>query len=186
MIYCSNCGLAAEQGKNFCVRCGAKLMTDGFQQAQEARPIQPERSPAQQTPVPMRRLCTKCGSPLEDDILFCQTCGTKNYVFQRNKARRGELLVALENCRLIKLQILKNSGVLLVYDDRVCFQGDSPGNNVILSYAEVAAASPCSALNASLCIKLSCPNGKSYIFSLSEADADSYYYVINLITDYRL
>lgn len=191
MIICMRCGMQLEEDAKFCARCGVRLAAEHLSGPPYQHPPQTALQLSTLTPAPMpptpqlppQRLCTKCGVTLRGDVLFCPGCGTKNYVFQLNKARQGELLMALRGCQLIKLQIIKTAGTLFIYDDRIFFQSDAPGGNIVIPYAELTAAAPNS--GSGLTIRLACVNGKSYVFTLSEDDADMYYYIINLITDYR-
>jgi RNA polymerase subunit RPABC4/transcription elongation factor Spt4 len=194
MNYCKTCGAAVKPDAKFCNRCGARLANEPV--AIPAAPPAPLQSPPGVYPSPVgyspaavspplppppaQRFCTKCGALLESDTLFCPVCGTKNYVYQTGKTRKGELLMSFENCQQIKM-ILRNAGTLLIYDDRILFQAESASNNLQLAYNELAAVSP----NGTLGLRLTSVGGKAYVFELSSADADSYYYVINLITDYR-
>ena len=183
MIYCTQCGHAAEPGVNYCPKCGKRLAADTNTQASTLLPeAEPAGEFAQQQP---QRNCTKCGVALEPDILFCPACGTKNYVFQPNKTKKGELLIELTNCNLMKLQLIKNPGVLYLYDDKLFFKANSPANNIVIPYSDLATVTGQSGFGTKYGVRLSSIGGKNYQFSLPECYADLYYYVINLILDYR-
>ena len=180
-MYCTKCGHAAKPGAKYCHMCGTKLAAETVAQA----PIPPAPEAAVPITKPkLPRTCTKCGVELENDILFCPACGTKNYVAQSNKSRKGELLIELENCSLVKLQILKNPGAILLYDDKLFFKAAAAGNNLMLPYADLASVATQSGINYKYGIKLSSTTGKIYQFCLPDCYADSYPYVISLILDY--
>ena len=193
MIFCTNCGLSVEQGTKFCIRCGTKIVGETAPPplSLTAQPLAPPPGAPQPAAyvmpagMPTGRACTKCSEALESDTLFCPGCGTKNYVSQPNKLKSGDLLVTLRGCSLIKLQFLRTSGTLYIHDDRLFFQSDTPGGNIVLGYPELTGVSPHTAFGANLCLKLTAISGKAFVFSLSDSDADFYYYVINLIADYR-
>jgi len=176
MKFCSICGQKAEQGAKFCKRCGTKLTANAASVSEEL-----QNAFAQS---PTRRECTKCGTPLECDELFCPVCGTKNYVYLADKTRNGDLLAALHRCSLIKLSLIKTPGTLFIYDDKVFFQSDLPGNNVAIRFDEVANVCKHSAMGAKLCVKIGSNNGKTHVFCLSDDDADFYHYIVDLISDY--
>lgn len=182
MTYCIKCGLAAEPGKNYCPRCGSRLAGTPDGPVPTPPAILPGASIVQPTPP---KECTKCGMELERHILFCPGCGTKNYVSQPDKARKGDLLIELENCSLVKLQILKNPGALLVYDDKLSFRAATAANNVVIPYSDLASVVAQSGIGFKYGIKLSSIGGKTYQVSLSECYADFYHYVISLILDYK-
>lgn len=181
MTYCTQCGLEAEPGKNFCPRCGTRFAVTPNTQL----PAPPATPPGDGTvhPRPLRK-CTKCGLTLEDGILFCPGCGTKNYVHQPSGPRSGELLMTLENCNLLKLQIIKSPGTLYLHDDKLYFQAASASSSLVIPYSTLAMASPQSGIGARYGIKLSCTGGKTHLFSLPEGYADMHHYVISLILDY--
>ncbi len=180
-MYCTKCGHAAKPGAKYCLMCGKQLAAETIAQAPSPAP-EPVVVPIAEPPRP--RACTKCGAELVSDILFCPACGTKNYVAQPHKARKGDLLIELENCNLIKLQILKNPGTLLLYDDKLCFRAATAGNNLVIPYADLASVAAQSGISYKYGIKLSSTTGKIYQFCLPECYADSYPYVISLILDY--
>lgn len=181
-MYCIHCGNALEPGANFCPQCGERLTANSNAPA----PAPSEAVQGAGVALPhIPRICTKCRAELDGDVLFCPVCGTKNYVARRNRIRKGELLMELENCSLVKLQIVKNPGTVALYDDKLCFRASAAANTLIIPYTDLFTVAPQSGISYKYGIKLGCANNKTYQFSLPECYSDVFYYVINLILDYR-
>lgn len=180
-MYCIHCGNALEPGTKYCPQCGEKLTVDSNVPA-----LAPSGA-IQGTGITLPdipRTCIKCSAELDGDTLFCPACGTKNYVARQNRDRKGELLMELENCSLVKLQIMKTPGTLALYDDKLCFHATVAANNLVIPYIDLTAVAPQSGIGYKYGIKLSCTSGKAFYFSLPERYSDVFCYVIDLLLDY--
>lgn len=105
--YCQNCGKPLHKGYVFCKECGTKVPDEILKTAEattqpvsptpvapqptvtpsqpvvqqptpvEEKPQETVATPVVEQPTPVKKVCKNCGAELEDDDMFCQSCGTK-------------------------------------------------------------------------------------------------------------
>ena len=139
---------------------------------------------ASQVEVQMKK-CTKCGAELGNDVLFCNGCGTKQYIWSQAPPQRiGELLMEFTTCQYIRLQLVKQPGVLSVYDDRLYFCPASGTPHTLLFY-EIMGVVPASTLVGSSGIRINTKKGKSYTYGFGDPEKDSIPYLIGLLMNYK-
>jgi hypothetical protein len=76
---CPYCGTALPKGAAFCAGCGTSLVAQPMAAPPSAAPPLAAPAPAPVPPVaqPVGPSCTNCGTPLDDDAIFCGGCGTR-------------------------------------------------------------------------------------------------------------
>ena len=138
-----------------------------------------------QTVPAQTKSCTKCGEELESSVLFCKKCGTKQYLWiQPPSPRTGELLMEFKTCQYIRLQLMKQAGVLSVYDDRLYFQPAS-GTSHMLLLSEIIGVVPASTLIGSNGFRINTKKGKSYTYGFEAPEQDSVPYLMGLLMNYK-
>ena len=94
-LFCGKCGKAVPESSARCPFCGAPVRVSFDEIVAETIRREDARAEAEAGSAP-KRLCRRCGSPLEDGRLYCGVCGTKYGEGARKKKRgiRTILLVA--------------------------------------------------------------------------------------------
>lgn len=126
------------------------------------------------------KLCTKCREELDDGVIFCPGCGTKQYLIQSDKEHLGRLLVQIPKCKLVMLGLLPIECTLAVWDNRIAVIGNNGKNLMDLSLTAIASVE---IVKQTLNVK----NMKEKVFQIAfpPEEADFIFYVRNLIWDYR-
>lgn len=183
MKQCVSCGCELSEDARFCFRCGSPVQAFSQENAVMPRPDAPFPGPVFYNQ--QKKACTKCGAELDTDVLFCGSCGTKQYVWsQVPYPRAGMLLMQFGTSQYIRLKLMKQPGVLSVYDDKLYFQPASGAPHLLPMY-ELAGVYPASAFGSGCCIKVTTKKGKSYLYSFEQPEADSVPYLIGLLMNYK-
>lgn len=126
------------------------------------------------------KLCTKCKKELDDGVIFCSGCGTKQYLIAGNKVHQGRLLVQIPKCKLVMLGLVPVECILYVWDNRIAAVGNNGKSYMDLALTAVATVD---IVKQTLNIKNM--KEKVYQITLPPEEADFIFYVRNLILDYR-
>jgi len=126
------------------------------------------------------KFCTKCKNELSDNVIFCPTCGTKQYIPIQEKEHQGTLLVMIPKCKVMMLGVLSFECALHIWDNCIAAVGNGGKKHMDLSLTAIASVDIC---NQQLNIKSM--KDKVYQITFPEEEADFVPYIRDLIWDYR-
>lgn len=126
------------------------------------------------------KFCTKCKNELSDNVIFCPTCGTKQYIPIQEKEHQGTLLVMIPKCKVMMLGVLSFECALHIWDNCIAAVGNGGKKHMDLSLTAIASVDIC---NQQLNIKSM--KDKVYQITFPEEEADFVPYIRDLILDYR-
>ena len=166
---CNGCGTALEPDAAFCVSCGAKvviaeseLKTETTAESETTAelepkpvvevepPIEPESKPSTESdagaipPAAVKtKVCTECGTTLEDGVVFCVNCGQKAKAasaLSGNQMKEKAMKLPADNSKEIPVETSKEAPAA-----NICIQcGNAliPGNLFCVSCGEKIESKP--------------------------------------------
>lgn len=129
--------------------------------------------------------CIFCGCGIEDDCIFCQSCGTKQFILPTTPPSNDRLII-INNCAIPKMGGLYSVNCRLeICEDRVSIY-DKSDNTLWFSMlnAVTAVSKWFPPLTAAAGIKFTINGGKTYSITLPSHQKNFIPYIIELISFY--